>query len=187
MSSSPSFVWTPTAQDYESALRLWRDGSGGAARTRMMGSTLIAVGFVVTFVSVAYLHASWWALVPFLGICGVGLMWWLDLPARIGVRQVVSSTPEMLQPLTVVVDQRGLTASNPTGTEQFPWSSFVAYIESDTMMVLGRTLDSPAAVGILKVDSAVSHDAWSAATDRVRANVDVHPRIAHLRSRRKVR
>ena len=38
-------------------------------------------------------------------------------------------------------------------------------IESDTMMVLGRTLDSPAAVGILKVDSAVSHDAWSAATE----------------------
>jgi hypothetical protein len=187
VSSAPSFVWTPTAQDYETALRLWRDGSGGAARTRMMGSTIIAIGFIITFVSVAFVHASWWALVPFLGICGVGLMWWLDLPARIGVRQVVSSSPEMLQPLTLVVDPRGITASNPTGTEQFPWSTFVAYVESDTMLVLGLTLDSPAAVGILKHDAAVSDDAWSAATDRVRANVDVHPRIAHLRDRRRVR
>ena len=26
MSTGPSFAWTPTPQDYESALRLWRDG-----------------------------------------------------------------------------------------------------------------------------------------------------------------
>lgn len=187
MSSAPSFVWTPTAQDYESALRLWRDGSGGAARTRMMGSTLIAVGFIVTFVAVAFVHASWWALVPFLGICGIGLMWWLDLPARLGLRQVVSSSPEMLQPLTLVIDQKGITASNPTGTELFPWSAFAAFVESDSMMVLGLTLDSPAAVGVLKQDAAVSTTAWEAATDRVRANVDVHPRIAHLRERRRGR
>lgn len=187
MSSEPSFVWTPTPQDYESALRLWRDGSGSAARTRMMGSTLVAVGFVVTFAAVALVHASWWALVPFLGICGIGLMWWLGLPARIGLRQVVSSSPEMLQPLTVVVDDQGLTASNPTGTERFPWSSFVAYVESDTMMVLGLSLDSPAAVGVLKEEAAVSGPAWVATTDRVRASVDVHPRIAYLRERRRGR
>ncbi|MFN8158885.1 MAG: hypothetical protein U0R68_15820 [Candidatus Nanopelagicales bacterium] len=187
MSTGPSFVWTPTSQDYEAALRLWRDGSGSAARTRMLGSTLIAIGFVVTFVAVAYVHAGWLALVPFLGIVGIGAMWWADLPARIGLRQVVSSTPEMLQPLSVVVDQRGLTATNPSGTEQFPWSVFVAYIESDTMMVLGMSLDSPAAVGILKEDAAVGDLTWETATDRVRANVDVHPRIAHLRERRRAR
>ena len=128
---------------------------------------------------------------PVVGVAGVvceafpeGALWWADLPARIGLRQVVSSTPEMLQPLSVVVDQRGLTATNPSGTEQFPWSQFVAYIESDSMMVLGMSLDSPTAVGILKQDAAVGDLTWQAATDRVRANVAVHPRIAHLRTKK---
>ncbi len=183
-SREPDFVWTPTTNDYEVALRLWRDGSGSASRTRMIGSTLLALGFIVTFVAVAYVHAGWLALVPFVGIIGVGLMWWLDLPARLGLRQVVSSSPEMLQPLTQVVDGFGITASNPSGTERFPWSAFVAHIESDEMMVLGLSLGSPAAVGILKRDAASSASAWEAATARVRAQVPPHPRIAHLRERR---
>lgn len=183
-SRTPDFAWTPTSHDYEAALRLWRDGSGSAARTRMIGSTLIALGFIVTFVAVAYVHAGWLALVPFLGIIGVGLLWFLDLPSRLGLRQVVSSTPEMVQPLTQTLDQSGMTASNPSGTERFPWSSFVAHIEGTDMIVLGLSLSSPAAVGILKRDAATSETAWEAALVRVRAQVPPHPRIAHLRERR---
>lgn len=184
MSSAPSFRWTPTPKDYEVALRLWRDGSGAAARTRMMGATLLALGFITTYFAVTLVRPAWLALIPLVGIVGVGVLWFRDLPARIGLRQVVSSSPEMLQPLTLVVDQDGITASNPTGTEQFPWSAFVACIESDELMLVGMSLDSPAAVGILRRDAAVDGAAWDAATARVRSMVPPHPRIAHLRERK---
>jgi hypothetical protein len=181
---TPAFAWTPTPKDYEEALRVWRDGSGASARTRMMGATLMAVGFIITYAALTMVRPAWLALLPFLGIIGVGFLWFRDLPARLGLRQVVSSSPEMLQPLSIVVDQDGITASNPTGTERFPWSTFVAHIESDTLMLLGLSLDSPAAIGILKREAAADGAAWDAATARVRSQVPPHPRIAHLRERR---
>ncbi|HET7900955.1 MAG TPA: hypothetical protein VFL59_07180 [Candidatus Nanopelagicales bacterium] len=184
MSPTPTFRWTPTPKDYEAALRLWRDGSGASARTRMIGATLLALGFITTYFALTLVQPAWLALIPFFGIIGVGLVWFRDLPARIGLRQVVSSTPEMLQPLTIVVDKDGLTASNPTGTETFPWASFAACIESDSMMLLGLSLDSPAAIGILKREAAVDGPSWDAATARVRSVVPAHPRIAHLRDKK---
>ena len=184
MTRTPTFSWTPTPQDYEVALRLWRDGSGAAARTRMMGATILALGFITTYFALTLVRPIWLAVIPFVGIVGVGVLWSRDLPALLGLRQVVSSSPEMLQPLTLVVDKDGITASNPTGTETFPWSDFVAHIESGSMMLLGLTLDSPAAIGILKRDAAADGAAWDAATARARSQVPQHPRVAHLREKK---
>ncbi len=101
MTRTPTFSWTPTPQDYEVALRLWRDGSGAAARTRMMGATILALGFITTYFALTLVRPIWLAVIPFVGIVGVGVLWFRDLPARLGLRQVVSSSPEMLQPLTL--------------------------------------------------------------------------------------
>lgn len=184
MSSAPVFAWTPTLDEYERALRLWRAGSGAAARTRMIGATLMGLGFITTYFSLTVIRSVPLAVVPLVFVLGIGLVWFLDLPARMGIRQAVRSTPAMLQPLRVEVGAQGLTASNPSGTETFPWSAFAAYIESDELMLVGLSLDSPAAIGILAREAAADGAAWDAGTARVRANVALHPRMAHLRDRR---
>ena len=184
MSSSPAFAWTPTVDDYERALRLWRAGSGAAARTRMIGATLMALGFITTYFSLTVIRSVPLSVIPLVFVLGIGLVWFLDLPARIGIRQAVRSTPAMLQPLRVEVGTKGLTASNPSGSETFPWSGFAAYIESDELMLVGLSLDSPAAIGILPRDATTNGAAWDTATARVRANVPLHPRLAHLHERK---
>jgi hypothetical protein len=182
--SQPTFTWTPTAQDYERALRLWRDASGAAARTRMIGATLMAFGFVVTVFTLTVLRAASLAFIPLVGVMGIGLVWYLDLPSRWGLRGAVARTPAMLQPTTVTVETDGLHVANPSGRDILPWSALAAHVESDELMLVGLSLDSPAVSGILSRSATTGGSAWDTAANRVRTHVPVHPRIAHLRERR---
>lgn len=182
--SQPTFSWTPTTDDYETALAVWRGGSGASARTRMLGATLIALGAVLTIFSLTQLRSLSLALVPLVGIVGIGFVWQRDLPARWGLRSAISRNPAMLQPTTVVVDKDGLLVSNPSGQQRLAWKEFTAQMESDDLMLIGITLDSPAVSGILPRSAASDGAAWDAATARIRSNVAVHPRIAHLREKK---
>lgn len=182
--SQPTFSWAPTAADYEVALEVWRDASGARARTRMIGATLMAFGALVSIFALTQVRSLGLAFIPLVGVVGIGWIWNRDLPARWGLRGALSRTPAMLEPTTIVVEREGLLVSNGTGSQRFAWSEFAACMETDDLMLLGLSLDSPAVSGILARKAAGSGTEWDTATARVRSHVPVHPRIAHLREKK---
>jgi hypothetical protein len=182
--SQPTLTWTPTAADYQTALAVWRDASGATARTRMMGATLMAFGAIVSIFALTQIRALGLALIPLVGVVGIGWIWNRDLPSRWGLRGAISRSPAMLEPTTIVVEREGLLVSNGAGSQRIAWSEFAAHMETDDLMLLGLSLDSPAVSGILARRAAASGADWDTATARVRSHVPVHPRIAHLRAKK---
>lgn len=180
--------WTPTRQEYERALRLWRDASGQRQRARNRGATVAAAGFVLlVFILVSGGGNRGLAAAAPLVLLVVGIVWWRDVVPYWGLRRTLRRAPALLAPVEVTVDKDGLVTRTAGVTQRFDWKRFAAYVEIPDLLLLGLTPDSPAVSGILPRSAASSSHVWDSVTARVRRQVPLHPRLAHLEAQQTAR
>jgi hypothetical protein len=180
--------WTPTLQEYERALGLWRDASGQKQRMRNRGMAICVFAILLMGVALAQTRGTRLVvLLPLLLVLAIGVIWFRDLIPYWGLRRTVRSTPALLEPVTVTVDREGVRSTTASGSVFLEWPRWAAHIEIADLVLLGLSYESPAVSGILPRSAAPTGAAWDAVAARVRTTVPMHPRLVRLAERDAVR
>ena len=173
--------WTPTRQEYERALGLWRDASGQRQRSRTRGATLAALGIILMGFAISSGGMKYpIAVLPLAGVIVIGAIWWRDRIPYWGLRSALRRTPSLVAPVEIRVSPETFTSRSDERIQRFAWSEFTARVDISDLVLLGMSPNSPAIAGIVPRSAASSEAAWDTFVSRARARVPLHPRLARM-------
>jgi hypothetical protein len=175
-----TLTWTPTREDWERSVRVWRDVSGAARLRRIWGVVLILLGGSWLAVGLRAIAAGQsgalpWLLPPIV-VTVLGIMNVTDLTGAFARARSLSKSPALLLPTSVTLTDADVFGGTALASQRFPWDFWAAVITLPDMLLLSTGVKVTETLLTLPRRGLLEPDQWDEMVTLVESNVPRHPR-----------